>query len=98
MILICYDGSADAKEAIARGASLLRGQPATVLTVWQPFDSAARGLSGGTTDMQQSDEANRIRIHGRSGSCSVTQRSQDRCAHHDDHDIPLLGLHDLPFS
>lgn len=61
MILICYDGSADAKEAIAHGASLLRGQLATVLTVWQPFDAAALGLSGGTTDMQESDEVNRMR-------------------------------------
>lgn len=59
MILICYDGSADAKEAIARGAPVLRGQRATVLTVWQPFDSAALGLSGGTVDMQKSDQASR---------------------------------------
>jgi nucleotide-binding universal stress UspA family protein len=37
MILICYDGSEDSKSAIGRGGELLRGQPATVLTVWQPF-------------------------------------------------------------
>lgn len=37
MILICYDGSADAKTAIARGAGMLMGQPATVLSVWEPF-------------------------------------------------------------
>lgn len=37
MILICYDGSADAKAAIERGAGLLKGQPATVLTVWETF-------------------------------------------------------------
>jgi nucleotide-binding universal stress UspA family protein len=37
MILICYDGSADAKTAIERGAELLKGQPATVLTVWETF-------------------------------------------------------------
>ncbi len=60
MILICYDGSTDAKEAIARGAALLRGQRATVLTVWSPFDTAALGLSGGVEDMQQSDEASRL--------------------------------------
>ena len=59
MILICYDGSTDAKEAIARGAPLLRGQRATVLTVWNPFDAAALGLSGGVEDMQKSDEASR---------------------------------------
>jgi nucleotide-binding universal stress UspA family protein len=59
VILICYDGSADAKEAIARGAAVSRGQRATVLTVWQPFDSAAVGLSGGVEDMRESDEASR---------------------------------------
>ena len=60
MILICYDGSTDAKEAIVRGATLLRGQRATVLTVWSPFDTAALGLSGGVEDMQESDEAGRV--------------------------------------
>ena len=59
MILICYDGSTDAKEAIARGARMLRGQRATVLTVWSPFGTAALGLSGGVEDMQESDEAGR---------------------------------------
>jgi len=37
MILMCYDGSEDAKAAIAHSASLLKDdQPVTVLTVWQP--------------------------------------------------------------
>ena len=36
-ILICYDGSDDAKAAIKHGGSLLRGAKATVLTVWQPL-------------------------------------------------------------
>jgi nucleotide-binding universal stress UspA family protein len=60
VILICYDGSRDAKEAIARGAPLLRGQRATVVTVWSPFDAAALGLSGGVEDMQKSDDADRL--------------------------------------
>jgi hypothetical protein len=47
VILICYDGSTDAKEAIAHGARMLQGQPATVLNVWSSFDTAALGLSGG---------------------------------------------------
>ncbi|MBV8955522.1 MAG: universal stress protein, partial [Solirubrobacterales bacterium] len=37
MILVCYDGSDDAKAAVAHGGELLRGQAATVLTVWEPF-------------------------------------------------------------
>jgi nucleotide-binding universal stress UspA family protein len=60
VIVICYDGSTDAKEAIASGARMLRGQRATVLTVWSPFDTAALGLAGGVEDMQESDEADRL--------------------------------------
>ena len=37
MILICYDGSEDARAAVARAAALFPAQAATVLTVWQPF-------------------------------------------------------------
>jgi nucleotide-binding universal stress UspA family protein len=37
MILICYDGSPDAKSAIEHGGALLKGESATVLSVWQPF-------------------------------------------------------------
>lgn len=47
MILICYDGSDDAKAAIEQGGQLLRGQKATVLTVWRPFRSVAAGTPGG---------------------------------------------------
>ncbi len=60
MILICYDGSTDAKEAITRGARMLRGQRATVLTISSPFDTAVLGLAGGVEDMQESDEASRL--------------------------------------
>ncbi|MGO9908878.1 MAG: universal stress protein [Solirubrobacteraceae bacterium] len=37
MILICFDGSDDSRAAIGHAAELLAGQPATVLTVWEPF-------------------------------------------------------------
>lgn len=47
MILIAYDGSPDAKAAIERAGELFTGQPATVLTVWEPFvDMMARTGSG----------------------------------------------------
>jgi len=39
MILIAYDGSDDAKAAIARAGQLMRGARATILTVWEPFES-----------------------------------------------------------
>lgn len=37
MILIAYDGSDDARAAIERAGELMCGQPATVLTVWEPY-------------------------------------------------------------
>lgn len=37
MILLCYDGSEDARAAIEHAGHLLSGQPAIVLTVWEPF-------------------------------------------------------------
>ena len=48
MILVSYDGSADAQAAIDRVAQLTPGVQATVLTVWEPFmDSLARKASPG---------------------------------------------------
>jgi nucleotide-binding universal stress UspA family protein len=35
MILICYDGSADAQAAIDRGGQLMPGSQATVLAIWE---------------------------------------------------------------
>ena len=51
-LLICYDGSEDARYAIERAGDLLRDRRALVLTVWQP----AAGLgsfawAGATTSM-----------------------------------------------
>jgi hypothetical protein len=47
VILIAYDGSPDAGSAIERAGELLSGEPATVLTVWEPFiDVMARTGAG----------------------------------------------------
>jgi nucleotide-binding universal stress UspA family protein len=37
MVLLCYDGSDDAKAAIDRAGVLLKSSPALVLSVWEPF-------------------------------------------------------------
>lgn len=37
MILIAYDGSADAQEAIERAGQLMKGETAAVLCVWERF-------------------------------------------------------------
>lgn len=55
MILISYDGSADADAAIDHLAALMPGAEATVVTVWQPFidsmahNGAAMGVGFGMT-------------------------------------------------
>jgi nucleotide-binding universal stress UspA family protein len=66
MILMSYDGSADAQAAIERAAKLMPGAEATVLTVWEPYvDILARtgsmglgfGMAGGFTDSEAVDAA-----------------------------------------
>jgi nucleotide-binding universal stress UspA family protein len=65
MVLICYDGSPDARAAIEQGARLLEGEEATVLTVWEPFievitrTTAGWGLMPGMVDADKIDEAAR---------------------------------------
>jgi len=65
MILICYDGSADSRAAVEHAAELFGDEPATVLTVWEPFvEMAARsslgiGLVPFTPDPDEIDEASK---------------------------------------
>ena len=47
MILICYDGSDDAKAAIQHAGKLMRGHPATVCTVWEPYTEMIAHTTGG---------------------------------------------------
>lgn len=72
MILLCYDGSSDARSAIDRAGELLSRQPATVLTVWEPFiDVMARtgtGLGMGAlprTSRRSTPAASRRHANGR---------------------------------
>src|SRR5260370_34856879 len=67
MILICYDGSDDARAAIEGAGALFPGQAATVLTVWQPFiEVVARagvglGITPAIPDSDRIDEASQER-------------------------------------
>src|SRR5436190_13114358 len=72
MILICYDGSEDAKAAIGLGGELLSGQPAIVLTVWEPFarvlarSPSGFGLAAGVADdTEKIDAGAREQAHER---------------------------------
>ncbi len=62
MILIAYDGSDDAKAAIAAAATLFPGASVTIANVWSHFlDTMARAgsMSGLVTDYDAIDESTR---------------------------------------
>jgi len=69
VILIAYDGSVDAQAAIDRAGELLKGQPATVLTVWERIsDVVARtgaGLGIGDVDFDTIDRSSQDQAHQR---------------------------------
>ena len=56
MILIAYDGSEDAREAIAGAAKLFTAQPATIITVWQRFVETMAGTGAGMAVVLDYDE------------------------------------------
>ncbi|MGA9876655.1 MAG: universal stress protein [Solirubrobacteraceae bacterium] len=62
-LLVCYDGSEDAKRAIARAGELLSSKRALVLTVWQPAAGlgsfAWTGVIGGVADFAELDRSAR---------------------------------------
>jgi nucleotide-binding universal stress UspA family protein len=66
MILIAYDSSEDAVAAIEAAGRLMSGQPALVLTVWEPFTMilsrtpASMGSIGGYGDISHIDAASRV--------------------------------------
>jgi nucleotide-binding universal stress UspA family protein len=49
-LLLCYDGSEDAKHAIEQAGRLLGGHDALVVTVWQPTPAPGGTRSAGATD------------------------------------------------
>jgi nucleotide-binding universal stress UspA family protein len=76
MILLCYDGSDDARAAVEHAGHLLQGQPATVLTVWPPFaqilasTTTGLGAMAGLVQMEEIDDASRKQAeqHAREGT------------------------------
>ena len=59
-ILICYDGSPDADQAIDRAATLFPGQAATILTIWEGFTEVlartGAGLAAAPLDFEEIDD------------------------------------------
>jgi nucleotide-binding universal stress UspA family protein len=85
MILMSYDGSADAQAAIDRLAHIMPGATVTVLTVWEPFMQSmahagmgmgmGMGVTGGysVTDAETVDEG--IRQKALETAAEGTQRA-----------------------
>jgi nucleotide-binding universal stress UspA family protein len=71
MILIGYDGSADAAAAIESAAKLFAGERATILTVWVPFievmarTGSGLALSPGIVDLEEIDAASEANAQSR---------------------------------
>jgi nucleotide-binding universal stress UspA family protein len=65
VILIAYDGSEDAIAAVEAAGRLMNGDPALILTVWEPFTMilsrtpASMGSIGGYGDISHIDAASR---------------------------------------
>jgi nucleotide-binding universal stress UspA family protein len=61
MLLIAYDGSADARSALGHAAELQPGESVTILAVWQPFIElvahTGAGLAPGIVDFAEVDRA-----------------------------------------
>jgi nucleotide-binding universal stress UspA family protein len=82
VILICYDGSDDAKAAIKRIGALMPGVSATVLTVWEPFSSVASGSPKGRLSplavITNVDDANdKMQAEARDVAAEGTQLAND---------------------
>lgn len=60
MILICYDGSADARAAIERVAHLHPGTETTVLTVWEPWIEIVTAMGTGMGWMPAATDAEEV--------------------------------------
>jgi nucleotide-binding universal stress UspA family protein len=65
MILISFDGSADARQAVEHAAELFKDQEATVLSVWEPFievflrRSSGLAVAPSSVDVEEIDKTSR---------------------------------------
>jgi nucleotide-binding universal stress UspA family protein len=79
MILIAYDGSADAQAAIQRTGALFPDRPATVLAVWEPFEDvvARTGAVSAMSTMDYEEVDREYERESRRRAEEGAQRAQD---------------------
>ena len=81
MILIAYDGSQDSKSAIEYAGTLMPGQPAIVLTVWETYvqmlarSAGPFGLVAGVDDVADIDDACRASAEASASEGAALARS-----------------------
>lgn len=89
MILICYDGSDDAKAAVESASVLFSGDRAVVLTVWESFVQLFTHTPGGLgfansvpADEEELDQANAKRAEQKAaeGEALARERGLDATA------------------
>jgi nucleotide-binding universal stress UspA family protein len=87
VILICYDGSDDAKAAIENASVLFSGEPAVILTVWESFVDLFTRTPGGhlrhvPADEKELDRASRERAEqeAQAGAALARDRGIDAAA------------------
>lgn len=84
MILLCYDGSDDARAALEVTAALFTGQPVTVLAVWEPYTQIVShegwgfgfGYAPPPGDVEQIDES--VRKHASGAVDDAVRRLEER--------------------
>ena len=87
-LLLCYEGSEDAKRAIEHAGSVLAGRDALVVTVWHPTEALGSSASAGATD-------------GTFDVVEVERAAADvgeRVARHGVHIARQAGLHAKPLA
>jgi len=85
MILIGYDGSPDSKDAIKRAGELMRGRPATIVTVWEPLEEivtrVGAGMPIGAVDYAAIDHSYEEQAHRRAEEGAECARQAGLKAH-----------------
>lgn len=77
MILLCYDGSDDAKAAAERTAKLFGSAPVTVLTIWEPYLLVVTQDSFGLSYAPPAGDIERIDAGIREQARSVAEEGKD---------------------
>ena len=78
MILLCYDGSDDAKDAAENAAKLFPATPVTVLAVWEPYIDVPTQDGFGLTYLPAATDVEEIAAGMEQHARATAQEGADR--------------------